>query len=86
VTAPASGPAALENLAAALGPIFATTLVTGTGRPPRLTVINRRTCAGEDIYADDGGWFLWPWAERIAATDDPLTAAHWVTAALRGQR
>jgi hypothetical protein len=36
------------------------------------------------VYADDGGWFWWPWAERIAATDDPLAAAWQVTAALRG--
>lgn len=84
MTAPGSGPAALERLATALGPAFITTLVTGAGRPPHLSVISRDTRAGEDVYADESGWFWWPWAERIAATSDPLTAAHQVTAMLRG--
>jgi len=84
VTAPGSGPAALERLAAALGPGFITTLVTGTGRRPHLSVISRDTRAAEDVYADENGSFWWPWAERIAATSDPLTAAHRITAALRG--
>jgi hypothetical protein len=81
----ASGPAALERLAAALDPSgFAVILVTRVGSRPRLAVVDRRTCAGEDIYADDRGWFWWPWAEPVAATGDPLAAAHRVTAALRG--
>ncbi len=84
MTAPGSGPAALERLATALGPGFITTLVTGSDRVARLSVISRDTRAGEDVYVDDGGWFCWPWAEPIAATDDPLAAAHQVTAALRG--
>lgn len=85
MTAAAGGAtAALERLATALGPAFVTTLVTGTGRPPRLTVISRQTCSGKDVYADEHGWFWWSSAERIAPADDPLTAAHRVTAALRG--
>jgi hypothetical protein len=84
VSAPGGGPAALEQLATALGPGFITTLVTGSGRRPRLSVISRDTRAGEDVYADESGSFWWPWAERIAATSDPLAAAHQVTAALRG--
>jgi hypothetical protein len=85
VTAPGSGPAALEHLATALGPGFITTLVTGTGHQPRLSVISRATRAGEDVYADEGGaWFWWPWAERIAATSDPVAAARHITAALCG--
>jgi hypothetical protein len=84
VTAPGGGPAALERLAVALGPGFITTLVTSTGRRPRLSVVSRDTRAGEDVYADEDGWFWWPWAERIAATSDPLAAAYQVTAALRG--
>jgi hypothetical protein len=84
VTAPGSGPAALEYLAAALGPGFITTLVTGAGRRPHLSVTCRDTRAGEDVYADDSGWYWWPWAERIAATSDPLAAAHHITAALHG--
>jgi hypothetical protein len=84
VTAPGGGPAALEHLAAALGPGFITTLVTGTGHQPRLSVISRATHVGEDVYVDEAGaWFWWPWAERIAATTDPLTAARQITAALR---
>jgi hypothetical protein len=83
VSAPGSGPAALEHLATALGQGFITTLVTGAGRRPHLSVISRDTHAGEDVHTE-GGWFWWPWAERIAAIDDPLTAAHQVSAALRG--
>jgi hypothetical protein len=82
VTAP-GGPAALERLATALGPGFITTLVTGVGRRAYLSVTCRHTRAGEDVHAE-GGWFWWPWAERIAATSDPLAAAYQVTAALRG--
>jgi hypothetical protein len=84
VTAPGGGPAALEHLATALGPAFVTTLVTGPGHRPRLSVTCRDTRAGEDVYADEAGWFWWPWAQRIGATDDPLAAAYHVTAALRG--
>jgi hypothetical protein len=84
VTAPGSGPAALEHLATALGPGFITTLVTGTGHQPHLSVVSRDGHAAQDVYADDSGWYWWPWAERIATTSDPLTAAYQITAALRG--
>ena len=75
---------ALEQLAIALGPQFVTAMVTGTGHRPRLSVTCRDTRASEDVLADDRGWFWWPWTEPIAATDDPLTAARRVSAALRG--
>jgi hypothetical protein len=85
VTAVGSGPAALEQLATALGPGFITALTAGAGSTPRLSVISRATRAGQEVYADEGGaWFWWPWAERIAATSDPLTAARHITAALCG--
>jgi S-adenosyl methyltransferase len=84
VTAVGSGPAALEQLATALGPGFITTLVTGGDHRPRLSVISRDTGAAVDVYADEGEWFWWPWAEQIAAIDDPLAAACHITAALRG--
>lgn len=48
-------------------------------RMPRLEVTNPATgCAG-DVYAwrgqDGSWWYWWPWAERIAASDDlPLAA------------
>lgn len=77
-------PAALGRLATALGPGFSTALVTGTGRQPCLAVVDQRTYAAEDACADDSGWFWWSWAEPIAATEDPLTAARRVTATLRG--
>ncbi len=81
-TTPAGTPTALERLADALDSAeFTTALVTGTGRRPVLTVASRRTRAAEDIYAD--GWFWWSWAERIAPADDPVTAAHLITAMLR---
>ena len=83
MTAPGGDPAALERLATALGPGFITTLVTGSGRRPCLSVTCRDTRAGEDVYAGSS-WFWWPWAERIAATSDPLAAARHVTTALRG--
>jgi hypothetical protein len=85
VTAPAAlAPvAALERLATALGPELTTTLVSGTGRRPRLTVCARSGSAVEDVYAD-GSQYWWGWGEPIAGTADPLTAARRVTAALRG--
>jgi hypothetical protein len=58
--------------------------VTGTGRRPYLSVTCRDTRAAEEVYADEHGWFWWPWAERIAATGDPLAAAYQVSTALRG--
>jgi hypothetical protein len=81
----AGPPGSLERLAEALTPgEFAAVLVTGTGRRPCLTVVRRATLVTETVYTDDCGWFWWSWAERIAETDDPLTAAYHVTAALRG--
>jgi hypothetical protein len=70
---------ALENLATALDPReFAVILVTGTSHPPCLTVANRHTLVAEDIHAGDWAYW-WPWLQPIAPTDDPLTAAYWVT-------
>jgi len=75
--------AALERLATALDAgEFATVLVAGAGRRPRLSVTSRETQAAEDIYAD-GLAYWWSWAERISAAADPLTAAHRVATMLR---
>jgi hypothetical protein len=82
VTAAGSGLAALERLAIALGPQFITVFVHQAGHRPCLAVVDRETRAAAEVYADDNGRLWWPWAERI--TDDPLAAAHQVTAALRG--
>jgi hypothetical protein len=73
--------AALERLATALGPGFVTTLVTGAGQRPWLTVARRGGQAAADVYVEAGG-FWWGWAEPIGPTADPLAAAHQVSAAL----
>ena len=74
--------AALERLADALGSRdFATTLLTGPGRPPRLTVVSRHSGLTEDIYAD--GCYRWSWAEAICPAGDPLTAAAAIARVLR---
>jgi hypothetical protein len=75
--------AALEALAAGLDPrTFVTTLTTGRGRPPRLTVARRHTQLSQDIYADCG-WYWWAWAERIAPTSDMPAATAAIARALR---
>jgi hypothetical protein len=61
---------------------FATTLVYGPGRRPCLTVASRRTPAAEHLFAD-GAWFWWAWGQPVCPVEDPLTAAHRVTAMLR---
>jgi hypothetical protein len=74
---------ALEELATALDAgEFAMILVTGPERRPCLTVAHRLTCAAEDIYADRSAYW-WAWVQRIAATSDPLAAAHRITVLLR---
>ena len=78
-----SAPAALERLAVALGPGFSITLVRRAGRRPRLTVVDRHTRAATEVCADEQGRYLWPWAEPVAVTDDPLTAAHQIASLLR---
>jgi hypothetical protein len=83
VTTPAGAPAALAQLAAALGPQFSTTLVRQPGRQPRLAVVDKHSQATTEVYADDSGRMWWQWAEQAAITNDPLTAAHQVTATLR---
>jgi hypothetical protein len=74
---------ALEALAAALDPgEFVTTLVTGTGRRPCLTVTSRHAGTEQSVYADRKSYWSSS-AERIAATSDPLTAAHKLATVLR---
>jgi len=79
----------LGELAAALAAHgLAARLVTPVGRLPSLHVTNPavpRLC--EDVYAacgpDGGGWFWWPWAERIAPDADVPAAATAVARVLR---
>jgi hypothetical protein len=74
--------AALERLAAALGSRdFATILLTGPGREPRLTVTSRASRLTEDLYAD--ACYRWSWGDPICRVDDPLTAAQQIAAVLR---
>ena len=76
-------PAALEALAAALSKAhFATVLVTGPGRVPRLTVSSRYTGLAHDLCAHDG-WYWWPTAERAAPVADVPAAAQAITQVLR---
>ena len=73
---------ALEHLAAALDPRdFVTTLTTGVGRAPRLTVTSRHTRLGDDIYAD-GQFYWWSRTEPIATISHPDTAASKITGIL----
>lgn len=72
---PQQAVAALEALAAGFDPKeFATALVSGQGRVPRLTVVSRRGHTSQDVYVD-GGWFWHSWAERIAAVSNVDHAA-----------
>jgi hypothetical protein len=82
-TAQPDASAALERLAAALDPReFITTLTTGPGQPPHLTVTSRRADFGDDIYADNQTYW-WSFAERIAPVDNPRAAARKVADVLR---
>jgi hypothetical protein len=75
--------AALVALAAALDPRdFVTTLTTGPGRRPCLSVASRHAQIGDDICADHRGYY-WSWAERIAPLTDPHAAASKITTVLR---
>jgi hypothetical protein len=75
--------AALETLAATLDPHdYITTLVSGQGRVPHLTVTSRHADFGDDIYADHQSYW-WSFAERIAAIDDPQAAAQKISSVLR---
>lgn len=66
---------ALEALGAVLDPgEFVTSLTSGYGCRPFLTVTSRHAAIGDNIYADTTAYF-WSWAERIAPSSDPRAAA-----------
>jgi hypothetical protein len=72
--------AQLEALAADLSKRGFTATIAMGGRYPRLMVVNKAASRlSEDIYAaptsDDGWWFWWSWAERIAPIGDVDSAA-----------
>ncbi len=75
--------AALVALAAALDPRdYATSLTASPGRPPRLSVTNRRAAIGDDISVDHRAYY-WSWSERIGPLSDPQAAARKITSVLR---
>ena len=75
--------AALERLDAALDPRdYATTLTTGPGHGPRLSVTNRHAQIGDDIWADHRAYY-YSWGEWIAPVSDPATAARMISMVLR---
>ena len=80
--APPLRTANLERLESLAGALTARGLpgavLAPPGRIPRLQVAGPAAGQAEDVYAwrcEDGTWwYWWPWAERIAVTED-LTAA-----------
>jgi hypothetical protein len=75
--------AALERLAAVLDSAeFATTLTTGPGHGPRLSVTNRHAQIGDDIWADHRAYY-YSWGEWIAPVTNPATAARMIGVVLR---
>jgi hypothetical protein len=76
--------AELDTLAAELGARGLTVrLVTPEGRLPHLAVhLPAVPALAERIYAQ-ADWHFWPYAERIAACDDVMTAADTIVRVLR---
>jgi hypothetical protein len=69
---------ALERLADALDPAeYATTLTSGPGHGPRLSVTNRHARIGDDIWADHRAYY-YSWGEWIAPVSDPAAAARMI--------
>ena len=77
---------ALEKLGAELSARgFEARLVTPQDRPPWLAVRNPRAeVMAEDVMAQ-GGWFWWPWADRIGPACDVPAAAARVATVLRAR-
>lgn len=76
--------AALEKLAAELTARgYRTPSLSPQGRPPSLTVSNPATSLLTETVMAEGGWFWWPWADRIAPVSDVATAAEHVARVLR---
>ncbi len=70
----------LESLAGALAARgLHADVISPPGRIPWLQILNPAAGSAGDVYAwrsEDGSWwYWWPWAERIAATDDVRAAA-----------
>lgn len=56
------------------------------GRMPRLEITSPAAGGAEDVYAwrcqDGTWWYWWPWAERIATSDELALAAERIERAL----
>jgi hypothetical protein len=75
--------AALQRLDDALDPRdYATTLTTGIGHCPHLSVTSRHAAIGYVIWADHRA-FYWSWGEWIAPISAPATAARMISVVLR---
>ena len=77
----------LEELAGALASRgLHADVIALPGRIPRLEVSNPATCRAGDVYAwrcqDGMWWYWWPWAERIAVSDDLAGATQRIANAL----
>ena len=66
---------ALEKLAAELTGRGFDPVITTSGGRPTLTVSNPAAPALNESVLEDGRWFWWSWAERIATTADVPGAA-----------
>lgn len=78
--------AALEKLAAELAARgYRTPSLSPHGRPPALTVTNPAASMLTETVMAEGGWFWWPWAERIAPVADVAAAAERVARVLRAE-
>jgi hypothetical protein len=66
---------ALEKLAAELGGRGFDPVITSAGGRPVLVVSNPDAPALSENILEDGGWFWWPWAERITGVANTGGAA-----------
>jgi hypothetical protein len=77
---------ALEKLGAELAARgYRTPALSPHGRPPSITVANPAASMLTETVMAEGGWFWWPWADRIAPLADVSAAAGHVARVLRAQ-
>jgi len=77
---------ALEKLAAELAARgYRTPALSARGRPPSLTVANPAVPMLTETVMIEGGWYWWPWADRIAPLGDVTAAADRIVRVLRAE-
>jgi hypothetical protein len=75
---------ALEQLAAALGPLgYQTRLINPAPEIPWLEVSNPQARALSERILVQSSWFWWSWAERLAPVAEAATAAETIARVLR---